>query len=125
MSCNNCESYVCANDVLECLTTLRLGTIAQTSTVVFVHFVKQNGAEYIHTVITDGSGNIDVDMTEPEAEFYSSRDGLYIVWATLAGYYNSDDRLSITAVGGTFSTLGVKFRQAENNPFTTQHIELV
>lgn len=125
MSCNNCESYTCTKDVFECLNTLRLGSIAQTATPVFVHVVKQNGAEYIHTVITDGSGNIDIDMTEPEAEFYSSYDGLYIIWATLAGYYSSDDRLSITAVGGTANTIGVKFRKATGNPFTTQHIEIV
>lgn len=126
MSCNGCESYTCANDVFECLSTLTLGTVPNLSSVIYVHVVKQNGAEYIHTVISSGAGLVTIDMTEPDPEFYSSRDGLYVIWATVAGYYNSDDRLTITdANGETATAIGVKFRQAQSNPFLTQHIELI
>lgn len=123
-SCNSCPDYTCACEVNECLSTIRLGTIPLLNTQVYVHIEKQNGANYIQAVTSDGSGFVDLDVTEPDAAFFNHLDGLYLVYIMQGGYQCDDDKLTVTAPGGTYTTVGFRFKKNSGVAYTTQHIQL-
>lgn len=124
-TCNACESYSCGGDIEQCVSTILLGRIAYTSTQVYVHVIKQNGAEYIQAVTSDSSGYVTLDVTVPDCDFYNAFDGTYIVYIMRGGYFNDGDKVTVTCPGGTYTAVGFKFRNTLGAAYTTQHIQLI
>lgn len=124
-SCLSCPEFTCACDINECLSTIRLGRISLLNTQVYVHIEKQNGAKYIQAVTSDGSGFVDLDVTDPDTFFFNHFDGLYLVYIMNGGYACDGDKLEVTAPGGTYTTVGFRFMKNAGVQYTTQHIQLL
>lgn len=123
-TCNPCDDFTCTHPVYECVQSLLLGRISNTNTQVYIHVVKQNGAEYIQAATSDASGFVTLDMTAPDRYFYNHFDGLYLIYIMLGGYFADSDKRTITAPGGTATTLGVEFKKCDGVNYVTQHIQL-
>lgn len=122
--CINCPDPSCACPLPECATTLRLGTITLLNTQVFVHIVKANGAEYIHSVTSTAGGFVDVDLTEPNKDFYNSYDGEYLIFVMSGGYFCEGGKLTVTSPGGAWTTASVTFRKSDGVVYPNIHIQI-
>jgi len=125
-TCNPCEDYSCSSPILECVTSILLGRISATSTAVYIHIVKQNGAEYIYPTTSDGSGYVTLTTTSaPDKNFYNQFDGLYKVYIMRGGYFADGDKQSVTCPGGSYTTVGLTFEKCNGVQYTTQHVQLI
>lgn len=123
-TCNPCDEFSCACDLFECLSTVLLGRISSLNTAVYVHIKKQNGAEYIQATTSDGTGYVTMDTTLPNSAFFNEYDGLYQIWIMRGGYFCDGDKQAVTCPGGTYTTVGVKFKKTNGVAYSTQHIQL-
>ncbi len=123
--CAPCVEFQCVCSVPECANTINLGQIPNVNTLVFITIEKQNGSQILQSFTSEADGTIKLDMTDPNTSYYNHFDGLYLVWATLGGYYCENDKLEMTATGVVSTTYGITFRKAQGTNFNEVFIEPV
>lgn len=104
MACNTCQA---TKSIPVCTEVLILGQIAP-DTEVYI-FIINHSSGYTHRQesISDGSGNVGLNMALPDPSFYNP-DSAYEIWATLQTS-TQNDRLDITIDAETYSCFNLCF----------------
>lgn len=112
-----CETYTMANKIPACIDTLILGTVEKSNSLFYAFIEKMNGSVYIQQVYSNQHGQVSLDLTDPEKDFYSPFEGLYLVHLvdmSSYGYFGNDDFVEITAISNLekYKQIGFSFKQA-------------
>lgn len=80
MKCNECTQ---TRELTQGATTLRIGSVTPTDTAIFVYLERTGPARRVtrFSVTTDGSGNIDLELTAAQAEEFGQHHCI-VVYAT-------------------------------------------
>lgn len=111
--CPPCQDPSCACPLPACATNLVIGSITAFNATVFVHIVKANGSQFIHSVTSGPAGEIIIPLYEPREAFYNEHDGEYRMFVMLGGYFCDDDKLTVTTGSSTWTTVAFLFRDAQ------------